>query len=116
MPKKPPEFIKEIDTDKAEIAEINRSAGLLSIPAFLESSVIEVGQVPAICYVRFAREITDEEREALRSGILAMSPLIEEVQLIGGIVPWKDFPGKVWKIRGEFGVRVEDAPVEPPPE
>ena len=116
MAKKPPEFIKKIDTDKAEIAEINRSACLLSIPTFLDSAVIEVGQVPAICYVRLAREITDEERNGLREAILAISPLLEEVQLIGGVAPWKEFPGKVWKIRGEFGVRVEDAPVESPPE
>jgi len=115
MPKKPPKFIKGIDTDKAEIAEINRSSCLVNIPAFLESDVIEVGQVPSIAYVRLAREITDIERLALRDAILGLSPLIEEVQLIGGIVPWKEFPGKVWKIRGEFGVRVEDAPIEVEP-
>jgi len=112
MPKKLPKFIKGIDQNKAEIAEINRSGCLLSIPSFLETDIIEVGEVPALVYVRFTREITDEERAALREAILGLSPLLEEVQLLGGIVPWKEYAGKVWKIRGEFGVRIENAPLE----
>lgn len=52
--------------------------------------------------------------EHITNAVLAISPLIEEIQLIGGLVPWKEFPGKVWKVRGEFGLRVEDVPVEVP--
>jgi len=114
MVNKDPQWITQVDTEQAEIDTINRGSCLLRIPGFLDSDIVKVGDVPSLCYVRFTRQITDEEREQFKKAVLAISPLIEEIQLIGGLVPWKEFPGKVWKVRGEFGLRVEDVPVEVP--
>lgn len=97
-----------VDETAARIKAINGTEGRIPFPQV----EVALGDVAGACLVIFTRELTEEERVGLRAQVLALSPLIRDLHLVGGVAVTEEFEGKVSKTRGEVGLQVVDSPGE----
>jgi hypothetical protein len=90
--------------EDAVVREWNRSSGRRAV-----STDVNAGEVPCTCYVRLQRYVSDAERATLKEAILAISPLIEDVELMIECEVPDEVGGRQWVYHQQAHLRSEDA-------
>jgi len=115
------QWVEELTVDpiqsKVDLANKGKATKVI-----IEPVEIAVGDYAAPCLVTFARPITDEEKAALKSQILALAPgLIVDLQLGReeepariGVKAAEPIEGYVWTAYCSMHLRLEEVKAEEP--